>query len=73
MQILVDFLPIIIFFVTYKFAGMYAATGAIMVAMAVQIGLQWLRNRTVNKMLLTSAILVAFFGSITLILRDPPG
>ena len=50
MQILVDFLPIIIFFVTYKFAGMYAATGAIMVAMAVQIGLQWLRNRTVNKM-----------------------
>ena len=71
MQILVDFLPIIIFFVTYKFAGMYAATGAIMVAMAVQIGLQWLRNRTVNKMLLASAILVAFFGSITLILRDP--
>lgn len=71
MQILIDFLPIIVFFATYKFAGMYAATGAIMVAMALQIGFQWLRDRTVNKMLLTSGLLVAVFGGITLLLRNP--
>jgi len=71
MQILVDFLPIIVFFVTYKIAGMYVATGAIIVAMAIQILFQWLKNGTVNKMLLISGILVAFFGGITLILRNP--
>ena len=71
MQILIDFLPIIVFFATYKFAGMYAATGAIMVAMALQIGFQWVRDRTDSKMLLTSGILVAVFGGITLLLRNP--
>ena len=71
MQILIDFLPIIVFFATYKFAGMYAATGAIMVAMALQIGFQWVRDRTVSKMLLISGILVAVFGGITLLLRNP--
>ena len=71
MKIIVDFLPIIVFFVAYQNAGVYAATGAIMVAMAVQICLQWLRERTVNKMLLTSGALVGVFGGITLMLRDP--
>ncbi|MED5534616.1 MAG: septation protein A [Pseudomonadota bacterium] len=71
MQILIDFLPIIVFFVTYKIAGMYAATGAIIAAMAIQILFQWLKTKTVNKMLLTSGVLVAFFGGITLILRNP--
>jgi intracellular septation protein len=71
MQILIDFLPIIVFFVTYQLAGMFAATGALMVAMAIQIAIQWFRQGTVNKMLLTSGALVGFFGSITLLLRDP--
>ena len=71
MKIILDFLPIIVFFVAYHYAGVYAATGAIMVAMAVQICFQWLRDRTVNKMLLTSGILVGVFGGITLLLRDP--
>jgi len=71
MQILIDFFPIIVFFVTYKLYGMYAATAAIIIAMAVQIAAQWLRKRTVSKMLLTSGALVAVFGGITLLLRDP--
>ena len=71
MQLLVDFLPIIIFFVAFKLYGMYVATVAIIVAMAIQIGLQWFRERTVNKMLLVSGVLVALFGGATLALRDP--
>jgi len=71
MQIFLDFLPIIVFFVTYKFAGMFAATAALMGAMSIQIAIQWYRQGTVNKMLLTSGILVGFFGGITLLLRDP--
>lgn len=71
MQLLVDFFPIIIFFVAFKLYGIYAATGAVIVAMALQIAFQWLRERTVNKMLLTSGVLVLLFGSATLMLRDP--
>lgn len=71
MQLLIDFFPIIVFFAAYKYAGMYVATGAIIVAMGVQIAIQWFRQGTVNKMLLTSGALVAVFGGITLALRDP--
>lgn len=71
MQLLVDFFPIIVFFVAFKLYGIYAATGAVIVAMALQIALQWLRERTVNKMLLTSGALVLVFGTATLLLRDP--
>lgn len=70
MQLLVDFFPVIIFFVVYKFFGMYAATAAIMVAMSAQILIQWILKRSVNKMLLTSGVLVLAFGGITLVLRD---
>lgn len=71
MQILVDFLPIVVFFGTYKLAGMFAATAALMVAMAIQIAVQWFRQGSVNKMLLISGALVGVFGGITLLLRDP--
>ncbi len=71
MQILIDFLPIVVFFVAYQIADLYVATAALMVAMALQIGTQWIRERTVNKMLLTSGILVAVFGGITLLIREP--
>lgn len=71
MQLLFDFFPIITFFVVFKFYGMYAATAAIIVAMAVQIAFQWLRERKVSKMLLVSGIAVAILGSATLYLHNP--
>ncbi|MDH3276452.1 MAG: septation protein A [Gammaproteobacteria bacterium] len=71
MQLLIEFLPIVIFFVAFKIYGMYVATAALMVAMTVQIAVQWLRYRTVSKMLLVSGLLVALFGTATLLLRDP--
>lgn len=71
MQLLVDFFPIIVFFAAFKLYGIFVATGAVIVAMALQIAFQWLRERTVNKMLLTSGILVLIFGGATLILRQP--
>ena len=71
MQALIDFLPIIVFFVVYQAADIYTATAALIVAMALQIGYQFLRTRTVNKMLLASGILVFLFGGITLLFRNP--
>jgi intracellular septation protein len=71
MQLLIDFFPIVVFFVVYKLADMYWATAAIIVAMSLQIGIQWLRERKVNKMLLVSTALVAALGGVTLLLRNP--
>jgi intracellular septation protein len=71
MQLLFDVFPVIVFFVVYRFYGIYAATVAIIVTMAGQIAYQWLRHRKVNRMFLVSGILVAVFGGITLVLRNP--
>lgn len=71
MQLLFDFFPIVVFFVAYWTYGIYAATAAIMVAMVLQIGYQWLRHRKVSKMLLISGGLVVLFGGVTLFLRNP--
>lgn len=71
MQLFIDFFPVIVFFVVYKVYGIYAATLAIIVAMAAQIAYQWIAHRKVNKMLLVSGALVAVLGGITLALRNP--
>jgi intracellular septation protein len=71
MQLLFDFFPIIVFYVFYKLQGFFAATVAIIAAMAIQISAQWITKRTVSKMLLISGGLVALLGGISLWLNDP--
>jgi intracellular septation protein len=71
MQLLFDFFPLVVFFAAYIAYDLYVATAAIIVAIALQIAYQWLRQRKVNKMLLISGALVAVFGGVTLALRDP--
>jgi intracellular septation protein len=71
MQLFIDFLPVIVFFAVYQFYGIYAATAAIIIAMAAQIAYQWIAHRKVSKMLLVSGALVAVLGGITLVLRNP--
>ncbi len=66
MQALTDFLPVLAFFVAFKFAGIYVATGVLIAATAVQLGVQWARKRTVSRTMLWSALLVLVFGGATL-------
>ncbi len=70
MQLFVDFFPLIIFFVVYKLTDIMWATGAIVVATVLALGVHWLRTRTINRMQLISGSLVAVFGGITLMLGD---
>ncbi len=71
MQLFVDLLPVIIFFVAYKVYDIYVATIAIIVATTAQVAVQWFLHRKVNKMWLISAALIIPLGGITLALRDP--
>jgi intracellular septation protein len=70
MQALYDLLPVIAFFATYKFAGIYVATAVLLAVTVAQIAVQWLRTRTVSRMVLISAGLVLLFGGATLLLHD---
>ena len=70
MQFLVDLLPVIAFFVAYKLAGIYVATGVLIVGVLLQTAVSWLRHRKVSGMLLTSAVLVLVFGGLTLLVHD---
>lgn len=70
MQLLFDFFPLIAFFVAYKFAGIFVATGVIIAAVLVQTAIQWTRYRKVSSMALISAALVLVFGGLTLWIHD---
>lgn len=70
MQLLFDFLPVLAFFAAYKLSDIYVATGVLIVAVAVQAAIQWLRTRTVSRMQLVSAALVLVFGGLTLAVKD---
>jgi len=71
MKLLFDFLPIVLFFIAYKLADIYVATGALIVATLAQAGWGWLRQRRIEKLPLITAGLVLVFGGATLILHDP--
>ncbi len=71
MKLLFDFLPILLFFIAYKLADIYVATGVLIVATLAQVGWIWLRQHQVEKMPLFTAALVLALGGATLILHDP--
>jgi len=71
MKFFFDLFPIILFFVAYKFAGIYVATGVAIAATFAQIGWVRFRHGKVDKMLWVSLGLITFFGGATLLLHDP--
>lgn len=71
MKLLIDFFPVILFFVAYKLQGIYVATGVAIAASAAQVGWSWLRHRRVERMHLATLGLLTVFGGLTIALRDP--
>jgi len=70
MQNLLEFAPLIAFFVAYGIGGMYVATPVLMVGMLLLIGWEKFRKGQIPKIILYSAILVWIFGAATLILHN---
>ncbi len=65
-----DYGPIAVFFVAYVLADLLWATGALMAATAVALGLSLAVARRVPLMPLITAGVVGVFGGLTLILQD---
>lgn len=71
MKLLFDLFPVILFFIAYKLADIYVATGVAIIATFAQIGWVKFRHGTVDKMLWISLGLIVVFGGMTLLLHDP--
>jgi len=70
MQQLVDFFPLIAFFVAFKLGGIYVATGVLIVACALQIGWHYWRTKKVKTLHWVTGALVLVFGLATIVLHD---
>jgi intracellular septation protein len=70
MKFLFDLFPVILFFVAFKFAGIYIATGVAIAATFCQIGWLKMRGRKVDTMMWVSLGIIVIFGGATLVLHD---
>jgi intracellular septation protein len=70
MKLLIDFFPIILFFVAFKLAGIYVATGVAIVATIAQIA--WLRHSAgkVEPMQWVSLGVIVLFGGATIVAQN---
>lgn len=71
MQLLVDYIPIVIFIAAYFYKDIFFATGALMIAMPIILLGQWLVKKKVNKIFAASTALVLVLGGATLFFRNP--
>ena len=62
MKILIDFFPILLFFGAYKLHDIYMATGVLMVATAVQMGLIYAIDRKLTTLHKITLAMVLGFG-----------
>ena len=70
MKFLFDLFPVILFFVAFKFAGIYVATGVAIAATVLQVGYVLARGRKVTNMQWAGLVIIGLFGGATLVLQD---
>ena len=70
MKLLLDFLPIALFFGAFKLYDIYVATGVLMAATVVQTGLIYFRERKLATLQKVTLGLILVFGTLTLALHD---
>ncbi|OGV51998.1 MAG: septation protein A [Legionellales bacterium RIFCSPHIGHO2_12_FULL_42_9] len=71
MKPLFDFFPIVLFFIGYKFFGIYNATAVAMAASIAQVIFFRIKYQRYEKMHLISLALILVLGGATLFFHDP--
>lgn len=67
---LVDFGPLLLFFVAYRLFGFYVATATVMVAAVAAVGMGYVFDRTLHPVPLMTAAIMLIFGGLTLYFND---
>lgn len=70
LSLALDFGPLFVFFLTYKLKGVLVGTAAFMAAIALAVIVSRVKLGRVSPMLWLSAVLVLFFGGLTLYFHD---
>ena len=70
MKLLFDLFPVALFFVAFKFQGIFVATAVAIAATVAQIIWTKFRHGKVDTMLWVSFAIIAVFGGATLLLHD---
>ena len=70
MKLLLDFLPILLFFGAYKLYGIYVGTAVLMAATVVQMGIIYAIDKKLTTMHKATLALILVFGALTLFLQD---
>ena len=70
MKLLFDLFPVMLFFVAFKFQGIYVATAVAIAATVAQIIWTKFRHGKVDTMLWVSFAIIGVFGGATLLLHD---
>ncbi len=65
-----DIVPLAIFFLAYRFSGVFAATAAIMVSTIISLSVTYWLEKKISIMPLVSGIIITLFGTLTLVLHD---
>ncbi|HGJ5856096.1 septation protein A [Arsenophonus nasoniae] len=70
MRQLLDFIPLIVFFIVYKKVDIFYASGALMVATALSMLAIYLIYKKIEKSSLITLVIVIIFGGLTLIFHS---
>jgi len=70
MKFLFDLFPVILFFIVFKFFGIYPATATAIVATIVQIIWMKIKHGKVDGTMIASGLIIVVFGGATLLLHD---
>ncbi|OGT16559.1 MAG: septation protein A [Gammaproteobacteria bacterium RIFCSPLOWO2_02_FULL_38_11] len=66
MTLFYEFLPILLFFIAYKFAGIYCATGVAILSSLGQFTIHWFKHKKVDTLQLITLGCIVLFGGATL-------
>lgn len=70
MKLLFDFFPVLLFFIAYKFGGIYVATMVAVLASCIQVAYSWIKQRRMESMQLFTLVLILLLGGATLFLQN---
>ncbi|HYA21240.1 MAG TPA: septation protein A [Burkholderiales bacterium] len=70
MKFFFDLFPVVLFFLAFKFYGIYVATAVAIAATFIQVAWAWARHSKVDPMLWASLAIIVLFGGATLLLHD---
>ncbi len=70
MKLLIEFFPIVLFFIAFKIKGIFIATLVALIASVSQVGYLFLTKKKIEPMMWISLCIIVIFGGATLLFKN---